>query len=101
MADSTDIPGLPTPSDLILRPWRFVCGSGAAYIWHSSRRTGAPGETIGSTRGLRVDRSVGVSDSGTARMLTGGGFEVNKASAAWRALVICSRSSPRGFIAVG
>jgi hypothetical protein len=50
---------------------------------------------------LRVDRSVGVSDSGTARVLTGGGFEVHKASAAWRAPVICSRSSPPGFIAVG
>jgi hypothetical protein len=50
---------------------RIVCGSGAADIPRSSGRTGAAGESIGSTRGLRVNRSVGVSGSGTARVLTG------------------------------
>jgi hypothetical protein len=35
---------------------------------------------------LRVDRSVVVRDAGIVDVLTDGGFEVNKASAAWRAL---------------
>jgi hypothetical protein len=55
-----------------------------SHVSRSSGRSGADGESIGSTRGLRVDRSVGVSDSRTARVLTGGGFEANKASAGWR-----------------
>ncbi len=68
-------------------------GSGA---WTTSRRTGTAGEIIPSTRGLRADWSAGA-EAGTDGPLTGG-FDPNSASAAWRALVICSRSSPRGCI---
>ena len=80
---------------------RVVCGSGAAGVSRSSGRTGAAGESIRSTRGLRVDRSVVVvRDAGIVGVLTGGGFEVNKASAAWRARVICS-DHRRGFSCCG
>ena len=48
---------------------------------------------IWSTRGLRVDGSAGAV-SGADGVSTGG-FDVNSASAAWRALVIRSRSSSR------
>jgi hypothetical protein len=47
-----------------------------------------------STRGLRADWSAGA-EAGTDGPLTGG-FDLNSASAAWRARVICSRSSPPG-----
>jgi hypothetical protein len=52
------------------------------------------GEIICSTRGLRADWSAGA-EAGTDGPLTGG-FDLNSASAAWRARVICSRSSPPG-----
>ena len=74
--------------------WRGVCGSWLTGVSSCSWRTGAAGETIRSTRGLRADWSPGA-ESGTDGSLTGG-FAVNSASAAWRALVIRSRSSPRG-----
>jgi hypothetical protein len=74
--------------------WRGVCGSRLTGVSSCSWRTGAAGETIRSTRGLRADWSLRA-ESGTDGSLTGG-FDVNSASAAWRALVICSRSSPRG-----
>jgi hypothetical protein len=74
--------------------WRGVCGSRLTGVSSCSWRTGAAGETIRSTRGLRADWSPGA-ESGTDGSLTGG-FAVNSASAAWRALVIRSRSSPRG-----
>jgi exodeoxyribonuclease V alpha subunit len=54
------------------------------------------GEIICSTRGLRADWSAGA-EAGTDGSLTGG-FDLNSASAASRALVICSRSSPRGCV---
>src|SRR5271156_6370929 len=75
---------------------RGACGFGpdrvVAGTWC---RTGAGGAMIGcNTRGLRAGCSAGgVSETDGA--LTGS-FEVNSASAAWRALASCSRSSPRG-----
>jgi len=70
---------------------RVVCGSGTIGVSGSSPRTGAAGEIV-STRGLRADGSAG-GESGTDGPLTGG-FDLNSASAAWRALVIRARSSP-------
>jgi hypothetical protein len=55
---------------------------------------GAGGGTIRSTRGLRADGSSGTV-CWSAGVLTGD-FDVNRASAAWRALLIRSRSSLRG-----
>ena len=67
-------------------------GAGATGLSGSSCRVDAG--LIASTRGLRADGSVG-GVCWVAGVLTGG-FDVNRASAAWRALVIRSRSSPRG-----
>ena len=67
-------------------------GGGATGLSGSSRRADAG--LIGSTRGLRADGSFGAV-CWVAGVLTGG-FDVNRASAAWRARVIRSRSSPRG-----
>ena len=69
-----------------------VGGAGTAGLSGSSCRVGA--ELIGSTRGLRADGSADAV-CWVAGVLTGG-FDVNRASAAWRALLIRSRSSPRG-----
>ncbi len=74
--------------------WRGACGSRLTGVSSCSWRTGAAGETIRSTRGLRAAWSLRA-ESETDGSLTGG-FAVNSASAAWRALVIRSRSSPRG-----
>lgn len=73
---------------------RVVCGSGLIGGLSSSSRGPGGAAEIASTRGLRADWPVG-EESGTNGPLTGG-FDVNSASAAWRALVIRSRSSPRG-----
>ena len=69
-----------------------IGGAGATGLSGSSCRADAG--LIGSTRGLRADGSVGAV-CWAAGVLTGG-FDVNRASAAWRARVIRSRSSPRG-----
>jgi hypothetical protein len=71
------------------RIWRGVCGSRLTEVSSCSWRIGD--ETMRRTRGLRTDWSAGAKSNGS---LTGG-FVVNSASAAWRALVIRSRS-PRG-----
>jgi hypothetical protein len=57
----------------------------------SSLRTGA-GDRIASTRGFRAGRSAEGAGSETDGST---GFGVESASAAWRALVVRSRSSPR------
>jgi hypothetical protein len=71
-----------------------VRGSGLAGAATSSLRTGA-GDRIESTRGFRAGRSADGAGAETDGS-TGRGFGVKSASAAWRALVIRSRSSPRG-----
>jgi len=65
-------------------------GGGAAMIEvsGSSDKIGADREIIGRTRGLRAVSST-ASTVETDGLLTGG-FDVNSASAAWRALVIRS-----------
>jgi hypothetical protein len=71
---------------------RVVRGSGLTGAATSSLRTGA-GDRIASTRGFRA----GCSADGTGSEIDGSaGFFVKSASAAWRALVIRSRSSSRG-----
>jgi len=76
-----------------------VRGSGLTGVAPSSLRTDA-GDRIESTRGFRTGCSTegtGCSTEGTGSETDGSsGFGVNSASAAWRALVIRSRSSPRG-----
>jgi hypothetical protein len=75
--------------------WRVVRGSGLTGAATSSLRTG-DGDRIASTRGFRA----GCSAEGTGSEANGStarGFGVKSASAAWRALVIRSRSSPRGW----
>ncbi len=69
-------------------------GSGLAGALISSTRVGG-GDVTRRMRGLRADWSAVV--SGTAGVLTGR-FPVKSASAAWRALVVRSRSSPRGYV---
>jgi len=73
---------------------RVVC-AGTAGVSGSACRIGAGGEIIASTRGLRPGwlSAAGVSETDDVPT---GGFDVNSASAAWRALAIRSRSSPRG-----
>jgi hypothetical protein len=75
--------------------WRVVRGSGLAGAATSSLRTGV-GDRIGRTRGFRA----GCPAKGTVSEADGSmgcGFGVKSASAAWRALAIRSRSSPRGW----
>jgi hypothetical protein len=72
--------------------WRVVRGSGSTGAAASSSRTGA-GDRIESTRGFRAGclaEGAGSETDGLA------GFGVKSASAAWRALVVRSRSSSRG-----
>jgi hypothetical protein len=75
--------------------WRVVRGSGLTGAAASSLRTGAGGG-IESTRGFRAGCSADGAGSETDGS-TGCCFGVKSASAAWRALVIRSRSSPRGW----
>jgi hypothetical protein len=73
--------------------WRLVRGSGLVGAATSSLRTGV-GDRIASTRGFRAGRSAegaGSETDGSADC----GFGVKSASAAWRALAVRSRSSPR------
>jgi hypothetical protein len=72
-----------------------VRGSGLTGAATSSLRAGG-GDRIGSTRGFRAGRSADGTGSETDGS-TGCGFGVKSASAAWRALVIRSRSSLRGW----
>jgi hypothetical protein len=73
--------------------WRVVRGSGSTGAATSSLRTGA-GDRIESTRGFRAGCSAeGAGSEGDGS--TGCRFGVKSASAARRALVIRSRSSPR------
>jgi hypothetical protein len=74
---------------------RVVPGSGLTGGATSSLRTGA-GDEIGRTRGFRAGRSAEGAGS-ESDGATGCRFGVKSASATWRALVIRSRSSPRGW----
>ena len=83
----------PTPDARNLRRWNLDC----RRRWHDRTfRLVVPSGAglIGSTRGLRADGSADAV-CWVVGVLTGG-FDVNRASAAWRARVIRSRSSPRG-----
>ena len=74
---------------------RAVRGSGLTGAAISLLRTAA-GDSIGSTRGFRA----GCSADGTPSETDGSAgcrFGVKSASAAWRALVVRSLSSPRGW----
>jgi hypothetical protein len=75
--------------------WRVVRGSGLTGVATSSLRTGG-GDRIASTRGFRAGRSADGAGS-EADGSTGCRFGVKSASAAWRALAVRSRSSPRGW----
>jgi hypothetical protein len=55
---------------------------------------GTAGEIIRSTRGLRAAWAAGAVSVADGALT--GGFAVNRDSAAWRALAVCSRSSPGG-----
>ena len=74
---------------------RVVRGSGLTGAATSELRTRA-GDELASTRGFRADRSPEGAPSEIDGS-TGCCFGVKSASAAWRALVIRSRSSPRGW----
>jgi hypothetical protein len=74
---------------------RVVRGSGLTGAAASSLWTGA-GDRIESTRGFRAGCLAKGTDS-EADGSTGCRFGVKSASAAWRALVMRSRSSPRGW----
>jgi hypothetical protein len=69
-------------------------GVGMTGLAGSSSRAGAGGGTIRSTRGLRADGSAGAVCGAAGGGI--GDFAVNRASAAWRALLIRWRSSLRG-----